>query len=356
MLSSSELSPHVPPLRTSHLPGVSGTIGQDPEDFQVDEVPLYPPSGAGNHLYVRIRKREVNSHDAIQVIARAAGIRAADIGSAGMKDRRAVTTQWISLAARESAPVDSWSLPSNIEVLEHTRHSNKLRTGHLLGNRFSIRLVGVNDDSPAHAESILRELERRGLANYFGHQRFGRGGANLARAKHWAEQGGKITRFQRKLYPSVLQAEVFNRYATARLAEGAERPQVGDVVRLCGNRSVFVVTDPDEDAARMARRDIVLTGPIFGPKARRATGHPGELEDAALDFLGASAIERMSKMADGTRRDLLIYPEEARIQPEATGLRVEFFLPRGSYATELIRELTRAEFSAESRFGETTSD
>jgi tRNA pseudouridine13 synthase len=331
---------------------VPGAIGPNPEDFQVDEVPLYPPDGTGDHLYVRIRKREVNNHDAIQLIARIAGVRAGDVGNAGMKDRHAVTTQWLSLPLRDAAPVESWSLPPNIEVLEHTRHSNKLRTGHLLGTRFSIRLVGVDDAAEERANAILQELGRRGLANYFGHQRFGRGGANLSRAKHWAEHGGRISRFQRKLYPSVLQAEVFNRYATARLAEGADSLLTGDVVRLQGNRSVFVVTDPDQDAARLARRDIVLTGPIFGPKARRASGRPRELEDAALELLDAHAIQRISKMADGTRRDLLIYPESVRLESQATGLRVEFFLPRGSYATELIRELTRAEFSAESRFGD----
>src|SRR5262249_22326436 len=156
---------------------------------------------------------------------------------------------------------ESWSLPDGLSVLESTRHGNKLRTGHLKGNHFKIRLVDVEPDAGERAAAIVQKLHHDGLPNYFGAQRFGRGGDNLPRALAWidAEARGERVRvppFERKLFASVLQSEVYNRYVTARLELGIARPIEGEVVRLEGTGSMFAVEDPAREEARWTSNDI----------------------------------------------------------------------------------------------------
>jgi len=345
--------PIEPAVWTSALRGTGGAIGAEPEDFVVDEVPLYAPSGEGDHLYVRVKKRGRTTQDLVRAVARASGVSPSEIGSAGMKDKHAVTTQWISVPAR-AEPHAAWSLPDGFEVLEVARHSNKLRTGHLSGNVFRIRIVGVHDDAESAARRILSEIATRGLPNFFGAQRFGSDGKNLDRSIAWASgQGrGRVPPFERKLFASVLQAEVFNRYVTLRLAEDLALPLPGEVVRLEGSRALFVVDDPEAEAPRWRAADIHPTGPIFGPKMKAARGRPLELEEAATRALalGDDALSRVARIADGTRRDLFVRPADVAVSADGpASLVLSFFLPAGSYATLVVRELTRAPFFSESR-------
>ena len=343
-----------PPLWTSDLAGTGGAIGPDPEDFLVDEVPLYAPSGSGEHLYVRLRKRSRTTKDLIRAVANAAGVPPQEIGTAGMKDKHAVTTQWVSLPARTAKSPDSWTLGEAFEIVETSRHTNKLRTGHLSANRFRIRLVGVGDEAPNLARAIASRIAERGLPNYFGAQRFGTRGDNLDTATEWAlaEKPRRIPPFERKLFPSVLQAEVFNRYVLGRIREPLEKPLVGEVVRLEGSRAMFVVDKPDEEMERWRELDIVPTGPIFGPKMKPASGKPLELERAALGELGLGdvALSLIGRLADGTRRDLFVRPSDVDIVQDGPGrLVASFVLPSGSYATLLVRELTRGPFFGDPR-------
>lgn len=348
--------PRTPPVQTSALPATGGRIGESPEDFVVDEVPLYPFSGVGEHCLVRVRKRNRTTQDAIQALARATGVSPPNIGCAGMKDKHALTTQWFSIPSSARDP-DRWQLPDAFEVLEVTRHANKLRTGHLAANHFRIRLVDV--DQPDAAGPLAAALARTGLVNYFGSQRFGHAGGNLQTALDWVQtpsSSRRRDRFRSKLWPSVLQAEVFNRYTTARLAETTEL-LTGDVVRLEGSGSVFVVDDAAREAHRLASGDIHLTGPIFGPKMRAASGRPGELERTAIASLGLpdDAHRTLGKTASGTRRDLLVMPTglEAMSEP-GNRLVLSFTLPAGSYATQLVREFTRAAYLDLERHGRPT--
>lgn len=345
--------PIEPPVWTAALRETGGAIGPEPEDFIVDEVPLYPPSGEGEHLYVRLKKRGRTTKDLVRAVARASGVDPSEIGSAGMKDKHAVTTQWISLPARAEPP-DRWSLPEGFEVLEVARHSNKLRTGHLSGNFFRIRIVGVHDDAESAARVILADIATRGLPNFFGAQRFGSDAKNLDRSLAWASgQGrGRVPPFERKLFASVLQAEVFNRYAILRLGEELALPLHGEVVRLEGSRALFAVEDPEAEAPRWRAADIHPTGPIFGPKMKAARGRPQELEEAATRALGLGddAFSRVARVADGTRRDLFVRPADIAVSSDGpANLVLSFFLPAGSYATLVVRELTRAPFLSESR-------
>lgn len=141
------ITPHAPLISTTDLPAPGGRIGPSPEDFCVDEVPLYEPSGAGAHFYVRLRKRGLATPEAITLLAQAASVESHEIGSAGMKDKHAVTTQWLSVPADRAKPPEAWSLPDGLQILAVSRHNNKLRTGHLRGNSFCIRLVDVAPDA-----------------------------------------------------------------------------------------------------------------------------------------------------------------------------------------------------------------
>jgi tRNA pseudouridine13 synthase len=333
-------------LSTADLPGVGGSLGREPEDFQVDEVPAYAASGAGEHVYVRIRKRELTTRAAIGMLARAASVRERDIGYAGLKDKHAVTTQWLSLPKSPLSP-ESWKLPPGLELVEVSRHNNKLRTGHLSGNRFTVGLVGVDDAGLVRARALLDRLERDGLYNYFGDQRFGSDRDNLSHALAWIRGTERVPRhrerFLSKLYPSVIQSEVFNRYLTLRAAHGFEKLLPGEVVRLDGTGSLFVVEEPEKEQPRLAARDIHPSGPIVGPKMRRAARLASDLEERAIAEAGLTStdIETLGRHAPGTRRDLLVFPKDVEVSWSGDRLVVSFELPAGSYATVLIRELIR---------------
>lgn len=344
--------PVEPTVLTAHLPGITGRLGDAPEDFLVDELPLVAPSGQGEHLWVRIRKRGMTTGEAIQAVARAARVPDRQIGSAGMKDKHAVTSQWLSVPARVK-PVAEWTLGAGLEVLEQARHATKLHTGMLLGNRFQLRLVDAGAEDEARTLAICGHILKEGLPNFFGGQRFSKGGGNLAAALGWLEEGapdlGRRTRLLRKLYPSVVQSEIFNRYLVRRLAMGLEKLLPGEVVRLAGSRSVFVVEDPDREQARLQTRDIHPTGPLLGPKMKAPSGAPADLERAVVADLGLSgaALETLGRLVDGTRRDLLVWPEQLQLTAAESGvLELSFVLPAGSYATQLLRELTRTSWLA----------
>ena len=346
---ATRISPHEPPLMDTALPVVDAAIGPAPEDFVVDEVPLYPQSGSGEHWYVRVEKRGYTTPAMVRAVTRAAGVDERDVGYAGLKDKHAVTRQWLSLPSKARAPTD-WQLPDGISVVEHTRHSNKLRTGHLLGNRFRITLVTSDDAALEKAAPTAELLRTRGLYNYFGGQRFGRRGDGLGQALVWLREGAKLhglPRFLSKLYPSVIQAEVFNRYFSARRELGLQTLIVGEVVRLDGAGAMFSVEDVLREQPRLTSGDVHLTGPIFGPKARATSADAAALESKLIAELGlsADALDKLARAAPGTRRDLIAKIENLELRWAGVGrLEVEFSLPSGSYATEVIRQFTRSPF------------
>ncbi|HEY0462970.1 MAG TPA: tRNA pseudouridine(13) synthase TruD [Polyangiaceae bacterium] len=343
------IAPHEPPLMLAEASPIAASIGATPEDFVVDEVPLYPLSGAGEHLYARVEKRGYTTPAMVRAVTRAAGVDERDVGYAGLKDKHAVTRQWLSLPSK-ARPPSEWQLPEGITVVEHTRHSNKLRTGHLLGNRFRITLVTEDLGALEKAAPVAELLRARGLFNYYGGQRFGRRGDGLRQALVWLREGAKLhgmPRFLTKLYPSVLQAEVFNRYFTARRGLGLERLLLGEVVRLNNAGAMFSVEDIEREAPRLASGDIHLTGPIFGPKARPTSADAAALELSQLEQLGLNpeARDKLARLAPGTRRDLIAQVADLEMRWTGVGrLELEFSLPSGSYATEVIRQFTHSSF------------
>jgi tRNA pseudouridine13 synthase len=354
------VTPLAPPFAFPELASVGGRIGPEPEDFVVDEIPLYAASGQGAHLYARIEKRQWTTARLVRALSEVSGVKERDIGYAGLKDRQAVTTQWFSFPDVKEEDAQRWQLPDGTRVLELSRHNNKLRTGHLAGNRFRIRLVDVDPASHSALEPILQAIKERGLPNYYGRQRFGREGNSLDQALSWLQGKSRVKdRFLLKLLPSVIQAEGFNRYLLQRSELGFDKLLNGEVVRLEGSSKMFVVEDSDKELPRLLARDIHLTGPLFGPKMKAATGPALEFELRCLSGLGLSVehLERMGERAPGARRDLVLYPRHFSFELGADASVVLVFeLPAGAYATQVVGEFTRSDSSADVRDSHTQTD
>lgn len=340
--------PHTPPVAYPEFEPSSGHVGPEPEDFQVDEVPLYELSGQGEHQYLLVQKRLLTTPELVRRVARAARVQDRDVGYAGLKDKHAVTTQWLSLCSKTELSA-SLDLGPEAQVLRVTRHGNKLRTGHLLGNRFTITLVDVVEGARRKADAVVARLREEGLPNYFGAQRFGLSGRNVGSALAFLARGGRSrNRFEQKLFPSVVQSEVFNRYLTARLALGRGKLIAGEVVRLEGAGAMFRVEDVEKEQPRLEARDLHLTGPMVGPKMRPAAAEALALEQRVLSELGLdeAMLSALGRAAPGARRDLFAPLTDLTIEelPERNALRLSFTLPAGGYATEVIRQLTHEPF------------
>ncbi len=164
---------------TSRFAGTGGNIKLTPEDFYVEEIPAYLPSGEGEHLYLWIEKRNCNTLHLVQQLAAKLQRKPADFGYAGLKDKRATTRQWISVSAPAATPeinedaLSALDLGADIKILALKRHSNKLRLGHLRGNRFKLNVHAVVPDGLERAQNIIHLLEHTGIPNLFGAQRYG---------------------------------------------------------------------------------------------------------------------------------------------------------------------------------------
>ncbi|PID38669.1 MAG: tRNA pseudouridine synthase D [Proteobacteria bacterium] len=337
-------------LRCPDLPETGGAV-VEPQDFIVEELPAYTPQGSGEHVYVWIEKRQLTTPQAIARLARYAGVASRDVGSAGLKDRHAITRQWLSFAGPKADGLRRYDdEDGRLQVLEVTRHGNKLRTGHLRGNRFIIRLRDVVPDARAKALPILGRLEERGLPNYYGAQRFGRDGDNAERAWRALVGEGRLPRDRqrRRLLVSALQSQLFNEVLDARLRAGeTERLLDGDVLAKRESGSQFVSEDAATDQRRLDDDELVITGPICGPRMTRPRegSEARRREDELLAALGCRPedFEVFGRIARGGRRPLLVFPEDLTIsgvEGDPRSLRISFALPAGSYATVLLRELT----------------
>ena len=331
------------PYLTSELPGIGGILRATDDDFVVDELPAYAPSGTGDHVFVQIEKRDLTTPLAVERIAKALGVPARDVGVAGMKDRHAVTRQWISLPAPVT-PEQALALAvDGVAILEASRHGNKLRTGHLRGNSFVVRVRQCSGDVAA-AQAILAALAV-GAPNWYGEQRFGRDGDNAekGRAIVLGEPPPRDKRLARLLV-SALQSELFNQWLIARLADGFfAHVLAGDVLHKVGG-GMFTCDDPAIDDARLAAGELVVTGPMFGDRMRAATGVAGDRESQILAASGlpADAFRNVRAIAEGTRRDAMITigaPSVTAIAADC--LEVAFTLPSGAYATVVMRELMK---------------
>jgi tRNA pseudouridine13 synthase len=341
------------PYLTSELPGTGGTLRACNEDFAVDEELPYAPSGAGAHVLIRIEKRGMTSPDAARVIARTVGVRERDIGIAGMKDRHAVTRQWMSLPP-PATPEQALALAHpELRVLEAHRHPHKLRTGHVRANRFVLRVRDVGPDAAERARAILAELARPpGAPNWYGEQRFGRDGNNAARGKALLDARGSGQPERRgnprldRLMVSALQSQLFNDWLVARLGDGLYRAAIAGDLLHKRSGGMFPCDDPATDTARLLAGEIVATGPMFGDRMRQPVeGSPAAEREAQIlahHQLDRAAFAAVRALAEGTRRDAAIEVRDAAVVTvDGSTLEVAFTLPGGAYATAVMREIMK---------------
>jgi len=317
-----------------------------PEDFVVEEIPLYEPAGEGEHTFVHVRKRLRNSEEVATALAHAAGARPRDVGCAGRKDRMAVTSQWFSVPGLDPRAALALTIPG-VEILAAIPHLHKLRTGQLSGNRFAIRVRDLGPEDCERVAAGLDAMTTAGLPNRFGEQRFGRAGDNADRALAIL-RGALRPRNRRhaRFLLSALQALVFNAVLDLRRRDGAssiDRLERGDIAWIHASRGQFLVEDPAREAPRAAAFEVSPTGPIFGTKMVAPGGEVAEREARVLEAwgidVGALQLPRGIQLR-GTRRPLRVRPEEARTEPTDDGLWLHFALPPGSYATVLVEELS----------------
>jgi tRNA pseudouridine13 synthase len=400
------------PYLTRDFPGIGGTIKNRAEDFFVQEIPLYEPSGEGEHVYCEIQKVGLTTFDAVHRIAAALGVSSRDIGYAGLKDARSISRQVLSIWGTTEDAVMKLNVP-DITVQWAARHSNKLRLGHLKGNRFAIKIRDVNATDVVRLGPVMETLERRGMPNYFGEQRFGRRknndklGAALVRGdgrellhlligdplpgiddrmtlaartafdasqfeeamKNWPRRCGMERRILhrfiktrrpaasaravdqkiRRLWVSALQSRMFNDVAAARI-DTIDQIMNGDVAYKEDNGACFLVTDAAVEQPRCTAFEISPTGPLVGYRMTRAEGEPGKPEDEALvksqltpeDFRRTNVLK-----VKGARRPLRVKPGEVSlaggVDEHGPHVTVAFTLPAGSFATMLLREITKSE-------------
>ena len=334
----------VPELPCGHgPPPARAMLSTDPEDFRVTEIEKFRPAGEGTHVWLRIRKRGVNTEEVATALARVAGVPRSAVGFAGMKDRIAVAIQWFSvdLAGR---PEPRWAALESeaIEVLEAVPHRRKLRRGALLGNRFEIVLRAAAIPGTGLDER-LDAIRAGGIPNYFGPQRFGRDGANLRLARTLLVERRRIRdRYRRGLALSAARAHVFNRLLAARVEMGVwATPVAGDVMMLDGRGSVFGLDRVDDETAeRTARGEIHPTGPLWGQGTRLVTRTAREIEDRIVaetaSFCAGLERERLSQGRRALR--VKVRGLDCRVEP-AGRISLAFALPPGTYATTVLGEL-----------------
>jgi tRNA pseudouridine13 synthase len=384
-----------------------GVIKSDYIDFQVEELPLYSFSGQGDHTYFLVEKAGLGTMQAVNDLADALNIRRVDIGYAGLKDARAITRQWMSVEHIAPEKIKALNIP-RMAILDVTRHSNKLKLGHLRGNRFTIHVRDTSLERLAELQDAMDILAKRGVPNYFGEQRFGdRGdnaviGAHLLRGelepaldlvlgapidsdhgkvrqarelyshghyeqamKLWPgmyrnerrslkiltrggtkrKAFGTLDRNHRKFYISAFQSALFNQVLAQRVERGLDQLMAGDLAWIHENGAVFRVDDLAAEQPRCAAFEISPSGPLYGPRMSNPTGEPYEIETKVWADSGvpADALQKAGIKIAGGRRAMRFRPEEPGIRlgadPQGPYFEVFFTLPRGCYATTLLREL-----------------
>ncbi len=314
------------------------------DDFVVDEVPQYLESGEGEHLYLHLRKRGISTPDLVRRLCRQFKLREMEVGIAGRKDARGVTSQRISVPARKVLGREHEVAElGDVELLSAKRHGNKLRLGHLAGNRFTIRVAG--DVDVTALSDRARMSAEVGFANYFGAQRFGPGDASLREAERFLERGPRprpARSRKEKFLVSIVQSALFNAWLHERIVAGAYHRAIdGDVMLKAGNLAPFTSSEPDVDTPRVEAQEVFVSGPLWGSEMRRPDREALTRESRSLAEQGVSESALLSHPAFqvGARRPSRVVPLDVVVLPDDGGAKLSFTLPPGSYATVFLREI-----------------
>jgi tRNA pseudouridine13 synthase len=336
-----------PPVAWGSGPLATGVLRNSPEDFNVEEILGFEPSGAGPHALLTVRKRGANTEWVARELARAAGCKPFEVGFAGLKDRNAVTTQAFTIPRGKRAAEEFIGLAGEgYEVVAAAAHQRKLPRGALAGNRFDIMVREFQCD-PALVSERVRAIGAGGVPNYFGPQRFGRDAGNLAEVLRAAERsaGGARDRGRGRsdegFMLSAARSVIFNAILGARIAQGTwNRLLAGDVANLDGSGSVFAVAGPDAEIERRCNElDIHPTAPLWGEGEALAAGEVRSLEQGiAGQFPEALAVIGGARMKS-ERRALRMRVRDLVHDYDQGVLRLRFALPSGSFATAVLREI-----------------
>nr|WP_312315527.1 tRNA pseudouridine(13) synthase TruD [Atlantibacter sp.] len=324
-------------------PQGSGVLKAAPEDFVVVEDLGFAPDGEGEHLLVRIQKKGCNTRFVADALAKYLKVPAREVSAAGQKDKYAVTEQWlcVRLPGKEMPDLSGFAL-EGCQVLEYARHKRKLRTGALKGNAFTLVLRNITQRE--EMEQRLEAVKTAGVPNYFGPQRFGRGGSNLIQARVWAQNNAPLRdRNKRSFALSAARSALFNQLVSERLKKTDFNQVVdGDALQLAGRGSWFVATQDELPMLqqRVDDHELLITAALPGSgewgTAREA------LENEQRAIAGETDLQALlvREKVDAARRAMLMYPQEMRWQwlDDAT-VEVSFWLPAGSFATSVVREL-----------------
>jgi tRNA pseudouridine13 synthase len=364
------------PPRGSGVPLGSGVLRTEPDDFVVEEELGFLPSGQGQHILLKVRKRDANTQWVARALGNLCRCRPMDVGYAGLKDRRAVAVQWFTVPKTPQPSLEDWASvrTPEFEVLEAHAHSRKLPRGALAGNRFVIRVRDV-EASDSDIAARIELIGRRGVPNYFGPQRFGREGSNLVRVASVAGvapdmsgvsnvpgetgvasasdasglvgtrgvSGVRALRPQERGFVlSAARSVMFNAALAERVRdESWDRVEAGDLANLDGRGSIFPVLEMDEVLReRGMRLDIHPTGPMWGRGLPQTQGRVLEMETrVAAEFPAARSLVEEAGM-EQERRSLRLAVRDLEWSREASSVVVvSFRLTKGSFATTVLREL-----------------
>jgi len=329
-----------------------------PRDFTVEEIPLYEFTGSGEHLVLKIRKKELTTWEMLDILSNHLGIRRRDMGYAGLKDKHAMTIQHISIMAIHEEKLEAFE-HDKIKILEMVRHNNKIRVGHLKGNRFKIRLKKVLGIQKDKLDSVLKWIKKNGVPNYFGVQRFGNNGDNWIDGKKILEGTLKIRdRKTKEFLVGSYQSYLFNGWLSKRMElnhliqkcseaeveslmnlskgslEGVKTQEhffkllKGDVMMHYPYGRIFYVEDLKEEAERFMTKDIAPAGLLCGKKSKLALDTAKEIEEHFTEDINLN----------GTRRYAWIQVTEItkNYVEEKAHYEFSFVLPKGSYATNVL--------------------
>lgn len=335
------------PYITEGYPGIGGRIRQKPSHFIVEEVSLYEPSGEGIHLYLNITKENMNTRDLQIRLAGLFNLDPSEVGKAGLKDKYAITTQTLSVVfdGDQPEPTDIISkieeeIPVQVNWAKY--HTNKIRAGHLLGNRFKITIIDTSEDALEKAQRIADRIHEIGVPNYYGVQRIGEEGENILQG--WLILKGRKRlgdRWLRKYLLSSYQSYLCNRYLVKRIEKGLFTQLLkGDFAKKHDTGGVFIVEDPQTEQKRFEDKEISFTAPMYGYKMLEAKEESYVLEKEILDSVTITKQDFRKHHVKGTRRIGRILPE-ITVTKNPERLELGFFLPKGSYATTVLREFMK---------------
>ena len=353
---------HIKHYAYDHTP-IHFNFKQTVESFFVEEIPLYTFTGTGNYLLLKIQKTDMSTWKLISVLAKATGLQERDIGYAGLKDKNATTIQYISLPKNREKELNKNLTTEKIDILERTYNKAPIKIGHLKGNRFSIVLHEVSEKDAKFFNTTAKRMQKEGIPNYYGYQRFGEDSRSYLQGKEIAHSGKKLKGSKEKLLVSAYQSYLYNRWLGSRVKLSsviasnkvdtaarklkyplelvkilAKQPQffklfLGDHIIAYPYGKTNFVKDMQQSAQAFGQKKVSPTGLLCGANADRSKSDAYYLEEE-FDDTELNSLK-------GDRRFAWIWPKDVESihNNDTKKLTVEFYLPKGSYATTFLEEI-----------------